>query len=40
MSNETLEELQRFKNRRALPTWESTVRALLEQAADPAECQP
>ena len=40
MSNETLEELQRFKNRRALPTWEATVRALLEQAADPARCQP
>jgi hypothetical protein len=40
MSNQTLEELQRFKNRRALPTWDATLQALLEQAADPAECQP
>ena len=40
MSNRTLEELQRFKNRRALPTWEATLRALIEQAADPAEFQP
>jgi hypothetical protein len=40
MSNGTLEELQRFKNRRALPTWEAALRALLEQAADPAEHQP
>jgi hypothetical protein len=40
MSNQTLEDLQRFKNRRALPTWEATLQALLAQAADPAECQP
>jgi hypothetical protein len=40
ISNHTLEELQRFKNRHALPTWEATLRALLEPAADPAELQP
>jgi hypothetical protein len=40
MSNQTLDELQRFKNRRALPTWDATLLALLKQAADPAECQP
>jgi hypothetical protein len=40
MSNQTLDELQRFKNRRALPTWDATLRALLEQAAGPAEYQP
>ena len=40
MSTRTLEELQRFKNRRALPTWEATLLALLEQADDPAESQP
>jgi hypothetical protein len=40
MSNQTLEELQRFKNSHALPTWESALRALLDQAADPAEHQP
>jgi hypothetical protein len=26
--------LQRFKTRRALPTWDSTVTALLSEAAD------
>ena len=40
MSTQTLDELQRFKNRRALPTWDATLRALLEQAADPAERPP
>lgn len=33
MSNETLDELLRFKNREALPTWDATVSALLRRAA-------
>jgi hypothetical protein len=37
MSRQTLEELQRFKTRRALPTWDATLSALLEQASDDAE---
>ena len=37
MSTETLDELQRFKNERALPTWDATLQALLAQASDPAE---
>jgi len=40
MSTQTLDELQRFKNRHALSTWDATLAALLERAADPAECQP
>jgi hypothetical protein len=39
ISRQTLDELARFKNRYALPTWEATVQALLAQAADPAEPQ-
>jgi hypothetical protein len=40
MSTQTLDELQRFKNHRALPTWDATLQALLAAAADPVECQP
>ena len=40
MSTQTLDELLRFKSRRALPTWDATLRALLEQAGDPAERPP
>ncbi|HEY1916386.1 MAG TPA: DUF6084 family protein [Streptosporangiaceae bacterium] len=40
MSTHTLDVLQRFKNRRALTTWDATLQALLEEVADPAECQP
>ena len=40
MSTQTFDELQRFKNQRAIPTWDATLRALLAEAADPAECQP
>jgi hypothetical protein len=40
MSTQTLDELQRFKNRQALPTWDATLRALLGQTAGPAERQP
>ena len=32
MSRDTLDELMRFKTRRALPTWDATLRALLTQA--------
>jgi len=32
MSRGTLDGLIRFKTRHALPTWDATVRALLEQA--------
>ncbi|HEY4464621.1 MAG TPA: DUF6084 family protein [Streptosporangiaceae bacterium] len=34
MNRQTLEELQQFKTRRALPTWDATVSALLAEAAD------
>ncbi|HYZ54059.1 MAG TPA: DUF6084 family protein, partial [Streptosporangiaceae bacterium] len=37
MSRQTLDELQRFKTRRALPTWDATVSALLAEAADAAD---
>ncbi len=37
MSLETLDELQRFKTRQALPTWDATLAALLARAADDAE---
>jgi hypothetical protein len=33
MSRQTLDELIRFKNRTALPTWDATVAALLAQAS-------
>jgi hypothetical protein len=32
MSRRTLDGLIRFKTRHTLPTWDATVRALLEQA--------
>jgi hypothetical protein len=37
MSTQTLDELQAFKNRRALPTWDATLQALLAEVSDPAE---
>ncbi|HEY5988774.1 MAG TPA: DUF6084 family protein [Streptosporangiaceae bacterium] len=37
MSRQTLDDLQRFKSRRALPTWDATLSALLAQAVEPAE---
>ena len=40
MSLETLDELQRFKTRQALPTWDATLAALLARVADEAEQQP
>jgi Family of unknown function (DUF6084) len=37
MSRQTLDELQRFKTRQALPTWDATISALLARATEPAE---
>ena len=37
MSLQTLDELQQFKTRNALPTWDATLAALLDRAADGAE---
>jgi hypothetical protein len=37
MSRQTLDELQRFKTRTALPTWDATIQALLAAAARPAD---
>jgi hypothetical protein len=37
MSLHTLDELQQFKTRQALPTWDATLAALLARAADEAE---
>lgn len=39
LSLQTLDELQRFKARKALPTWEATIAALLAEAAEDAERQ-
>ncbi len=40
MSRETLDELQRFKTRQALPTWDATLAALLARAAEGTDRQP
>jgi hypothetical protein len=40
MSRETLDELQRFKTRQALPTWDATVLDLLGRAAQRSDQQP
>ena len=37
MSRPTLDQLQRFKTRHALPTWEAALSALLAQAAEATE---
>jgi len=37
MSRQTLDELQQFKTRTALPTWDATIQALLAAAAEPAD---
>ncbi len=34
MTRETLDELQRFKTRQALPTWDATIAALLARAGE------
>jgi Family of unknown function (DUF6084) len=36
MTRQTLDELQRFKARQALPTWDATIAALLARAAEEA----
>jgi Family of unknown function (DUF6084) len=36
----TMDDLQQYKNARALPTWEATLLSLLSEAADRAEQQP
>jgi Family of unknown function (DUF6084) len=40
VSTRTLDELQRFKSSRALPTWDATVNALLAGAAERSEREP
>ena len=40
MSTATLDDLLRFKTSRALPTWDATLSALLELAAESAEPAP
>jgi hypothetical protein len=40
VSTSTFDELQRFKARRALPTWDATVSALLADATERSECEP
>jgi hypothetical protein len=40
ISTTTLDELLRFKTRRTLPTWDATLSALLELAADAREVDP
>jgi hypothetical protein len=37
MSRHTLDELQQYKTRLALPTWDATLHALLAEAAEPAD---
>jgi hypothetical protein len=37
LSTATIDELLLFKNRKALPTWEATMQALLAGAAEPSE---
>jgi len=37
LSTTAMDELLRFKLRRGLPTWESAVLALLDEAAEPSE---
>ena len=40
MSRQTLEEFQRFKSARALPTWDTTLAALLARADADTTDQP
>jgi hypothetical protein len=39
MSRETFDQLQQFKTRRALPSWDATVLDLLNRAAQPSDQQ-
>ncbi len=40
MSRETLDELQRFKTREALPTWDATISELVARADREPDRQP
>jgi Family of unknown function (DUF6084) len=40
LSSTAMDELLRYKMRKALPTWESVVLALLDEAAEPSEPSP
>jgi hypothetical protein len=40
MSHQTLDDLLRYKNREALPTWDATIAALLAGSTDDAEQRP
>jgi hypothetical protein len=40
ISTRTLDELQRFKASRALPTWDATVNALLSEVTEESEREP
>jgi hypothetical protein len=40
ISRRTLDELQRFKTRRALPTWDATILELLAESAQRSDLQP
>jgi hypothetical protein len=40
MTRQTLDDLQRFKTRQALPTWDATIGALLERAEQDTEPAP
>jgi hypothetical protein len=40
VSTRTLDELQRFKASRALPTWDATVNALLANVTERSEREP
>jgi hypothetical protein len=40
MSLHTLDDLQRYKNREALPTWDATIAALLARSTEDAEHRP
>ena len=40
ISRQTLDELQRFKTRQALPTWDATILGLLAEAAQRSDPQP
>ena len=40
LSSTAMDELLTYKTRKALPTWEATVLALLDEAAEPSEAGP
>ncbi len=40
LSLQTVDDLVRYKNREALPTWDATIAALLARSAETAEHQP